>query len=124
MRIAPPGLRLLAFFADIIIIGIINRGLSMITHHQFGPSNLVYYVILAIFFASYSSSPGKLLFGLKIVDRDTGQDVNFLILLFIREIFGKFISAAVLMLGFIWILFDQDAQGWHDKFSNTIVIRK
>jgi uncharacterized RDD family membrane protein YckC len=28
----------------------------------------------------------------------------------------------VLYLGFIWILFDDRRQGWHDKIADTLVV--
>jgi uncharacterized RDD family membrane protein YckC len=32
-------------------------------------------------------------------------------------------SAAVCMLGYLWILWDRDDQAWHDKAANTLVLR-
>jgi uncharacterized RDD family membrane protein YckC len=29
----------------------------------------------------------------------------------------------VLFLGFFWILWDKDQQGWHDKIAGTVVVR-
>jgi uncharacterized RDD family membrane protein YckC len=26
-------------------------------------------------------------------------------------------------LGFLWIVFDEDRQGWHDKIAGTLVVR-
>ncbi|MCL6558264.1 MAG: RDD family protein, partial [Firmicutes bacterium] len=40
----------------------------------------------------------------------------------IREWIGKWISGLILGLGFLWILFDRDNQGWHDKLMSTYVI--
>jgi uncharacterized RDD family membrane protein YckC len=39
-----------------------------------------------------------------------------------REIVGKFVSYAVLGIGFIWIIFDKKNQSWHDKIAGTYVI--
>jgi uncharacterized RDD family membrane protein YckC len=35
---------------------------------------------------------------------------------------GFILSILPLFLGFIWILFDEQNQGWHDKIAKTIVI--
>ncbi len=35
---------------------------------------------------------------------------------------GKLVSAAVLSLGFVWILIDKENQGWHDKLMRTFVV--
>jgi uncharacterized RDD family membrane protein YckC len=40
----------------------------------------------------------------------------------IGRLFGYIVSAFVFYLGFIWILFDEKRQGWHDKLANTVVI--
>jgi len=37
---------------------------------------------------------------------------------------SKTLSAAVIALGFIWILFDKKRQGWHDKIAKTLVINQ
>jgi uncharacterized RDD family membrane protein YckC len=34
-----------------------------------------------------------------------------------------FLSAVVAGLGFLWIAFDGDKQGWHDKIAGTVVVR-
>jgi uncharacterized RDD family membrane protein YckC len=34
-----------------------------------------------------------------------------------------FLSLAVFGLGFIWIAFDDERQGWHDKIAGTVVVR-
>jgi uncharacterized RDD family membrane protein YckC len=36
---------------------------------------------------------------------------------------GKIISYVVIYLGFLWIIWDQRKQGWHDKIANTYVVR-
>ncbi len=35
---------------------------------------------------------------------------------------GYLLSAAVLMLGFLWAAFSPRRQGWHDKLAGTIVV--
>lgn len=64
---------------------------------------------------------GKMAMGTKVVNED-GRAPS-LLTAFMREVIGKFVSAIVLGLGFIWILFDSKFQGWHDKIAGTYVIR-
>jgi uncharacterized RDD family membrane protein YckC len=40
---------------------------------------------------------------------------------FIRWISG-FISAAALLLGFLWMLWDDEKQCWHDKLASDLVV--
>src|SRR5690606_15441256 len=46
---------------------------------------------------------------------------GFLTMLF-REWIGKWISGLIFGLGFLWILFDRDNQGWHAKIASTYVV--
>lgn len=64
-------------------------------------------------------TPGKALLGLKIV-RQNGQHLS--VGRSILRYFGYLVSAVPLFLGFIWILFDHQHEGWHDKIANTHVI--
>ena len=41
-----------------------------------------------------------------------------------REMVGRVVSIAALTLGILWILRDEDRQGWHDKIAGTYVVRK
>jgi uncharacterized RDD family membrane protein YckC len=34
-----------------------------------------------------------------------------------------FLSLAFIGLGFIWIGFDPEKQGWHDKIAGTVVVK-
>ena len=40
-----------------------------------------------------------------------------------REVVGKFISGLVLNLGYLWVIWDGQKQGWHDKIADTYVVR-
>lgn len=65
-------------------------------------------------------TPGKKLLGMQVVKED-GRKAGFFTMLF-REVIGKTLSAMILSLGFLWILFDKENQGWHDKLMNTYVV--
>lgn len=66
-------------------------------------------------------SPGKRLAGIRVGDAATGGPAGY----------GKaavrwvcrIISAAPFLLGFVWMLFDEDRETWHDKLSATAVLR-
>lgn len=63
---------------------------------------------------------GKRALGLSVGDY-SGQRLS-LKASFIRN-FGKLISLSILGLGFLWILFNKERQGWHDKMAKTLVVR-
>ena len=69
----------------------------------------------------WSASPGKILLGLKIVDADTGENID-LKQSIIRYV-GYFPAMMALFIGIFWVAFDKRKQGWHDKMANTVVIR-
>ena len=35
---------------------------------------------------------------------------------------GCFVSVIVVGLGFIWVLFDDERQSWHDKIAGTVIV--
>jgi hypothetical protein len=74
------------------------------------------------FTTKYGHTPGKKFFGLKIVKVDPSGQIGALDG-FLREVVGKFISSLFLSIGYLWILFDKNRQGWHDKIANTRVIQ-
>ena len=41
----------------------------------------------------------------------------------VREVIGKFVSGIVFLLGYIWVAFDGQKQGWHDKMAGTYVVK-
>jgi len=64
---------------------------------------------------------GKMAMGIKVVKED-GKKMSW------SESLGrnlsKIISYFVLFLGFIWIFFDRNKQGWHDKMNKTYVVNE
>ncbi|WP_353142818.1 RDD family protein [Acinetobacter pragensis] len=86
---------------------------------------LVNYILpfayIVIVWLLWSASPGKILLGMKIVDAETGQNID-LKQSIIRYI-GYFPAMMVFMIGIFWVAFDKRKQGWHDKMANTVVIR-
>ncbi len=40
-----------------------------------------------------------------------------------RYLFKGFFSGSVFYLGYLWMLWDTNKQGWHDKVANTLVLK-
>ncbi len=80
------------------------------------------YVVWALMLFSRGTTPGKLVLGMRVV-KEAGQTAGFGTML-VREWIGKLISGLIFGLGFLWILFDRDRQGWHDKLMTTYVVEK
>jgi len=62
---------------------------------------------------------GKRIMGLRVVGPD-GDSPGILRAL-LRETIGRFCSAIVCMLGYLWVLWDSEQQAWHDKIAGTHV---
>ena len=76
------------------------------------------YVIF--FWSTRGQTPGKMIMGIKIVTIDGGSmGVGKSIV----RLIGYAISAMVFCLGFLWIIWDKDKQGWHDKIAGTYVVK-
>lgn len=80
---------------------------------------LIYAVSVLVLF-SKGTTPGKKSLGMRVVKED-GRRAGFWTML-MREIIGKTISTAYLLLGFLWIFLDREHQGWHDKLMRTYVV--
>lgn len=76
----------------------------------------LYYAIIyfAVFWWIWGATPGKLIFGLRVVD-ETGGPIG------IERALVRTVQIP-LCLGFIWASFDPSRQGIHDKMAGTYVI--
>jgi uncharacterized RDD family membrane protein YckC len=68
----------------------------------------------------WSSTPGKMIMRIKIVDATTEQPMTLLQVL--ARILGYYVSGFCLGLGFLWMNFNKRRQGWHDIIAHTAVI--
>jgi uncharacterized RDD family membrane protein YckC len=70
----------------------------------------------------FGNTPGKWLLGLEI-RRDDAVERPTKWQYFVRYL-AYIPSAAVLMLGFIWMGFNTRRRGWHDMVANTVVVHR
>ena len=128
LEIASAGQRIGAFLVDLaisILVGIVGM---VIGSAMGGDGNVVnfvlsigYWLVVLGMVATRGQSPGKIAIGIKIVKTD-GSSVGIGTTL-LREIIGKLVSSVIILLGYIWILFDGQRQGWHDKIASTYVVK-
>ena len=104
-----------AAFLDTILIGVVV-GISG-TGPLFLPVALAYY---AGMWTWRGTTIGGILLKLQVVRTD-GRPLTFIVAL-VRGLAAAF-SVVILFLGFLWIAWDKDKQGWHDKIAGTDVIR-
>ena len=109
-------IRMGALLIDMILIGIITAILDapgeiwLVTLAGYG----------ALMWKIKGTTIGGLVCGLKLVRRD-GAEINWDTAI-VRAL-GCFLSMVVAGLGFLWIVFDEDRQAWHDKIAGTLVVR-
>lgn len=136
-RLASPGKRFAAFVLDLAIPGIallailaagagaagdgtsedaLANSVGVMTLLALG------YFIWALILFGRGTTPGKRLLGMWVI-KESGQRAGFGTMLF-REWIGKWVSGILLGLGYLWVLIDDDRQGWHDRFASTYVISR
>jgi uncharacterized RDD family membrane protein YckC len=92
-----------------------------ITSSLFAEFLLMGVLVLGFWFYCYST-PGKMIFGMRIVDAKTLENPTRK-QLFIRYV-GYMVSAVPIGLGFLWMVFNKQRRSWHDMLSGTMVIYK
>ena len=124
--------RAAAFVIDLVIVALIAYAtlqLSFMVAGGGGTRGMNYlYPVLFLLASTYfiflhalgGKTIGKMLMGIKLIS-DEGGDVGIWDA-FLRW-FGYFISAAVMLAGFFWAIFDSEGQTWHDKIAGTYVVK-
>jgi uncharacterized RDD family membrane protein YckC len=63
---------------------------------------------------------GKMALGIRVADKDTGGPIGYG-RAFVRRIVA-IVSAVVIYIGYLWMLWDPEKQTWHDKAVNAVVV--
>jgi uncharacterized RDD family membrane protein YckC len=122
-------IRTFAYLIDAIGIGIVSGIIASIIGGG-GPAGttsngLSFLFGLAYFVYFWSAQGGGQTLGMRVLNlkviRTDGSALTMTQGL-IRYL-GLFVSFIVLLIGVIWVAFDADKQGWHDKIAGTYVIR-
>ena len=78
---------------------------------------ITYYVVLN----ANGGTWGKRAFGMRLENAETGEDIGLGSAL-VRYII-TFFSGLALLLGYLWCIWDEKNQTWHDKAAGSIVVR-
>ena len=108
-------IRMLALLLDGLLVGFSMSVLH--THHL---ELIVLATYGAVMWKVRGSTIGGIVFDLHVVRLD-GRPLDWETAI-VRAL-SCFLSLAVVGLGFFWIAFDANHQGWHDKIAGTIVVR-
>jgi uncharacterized RDD family membrane protein YckC len=118
--------RMGAAFLDMVAVGFItgfaHGSLGYLLRFLNGPP--VFFIVALAYFAGLWAWKGTTIGGIVLklhVVRHDGGPLTFLVAL-VRGLAAAF-SAVVFFLGFFWIGWDREKQGWHDKIAGTVVVR-
>jgi uncharacterized RDD family membrane protein YckC len=129
--------RLVAYIIDAIILAIVDGIIqaifvapSMRPDASGGAAALavIGYILVLVwtfgyliyFWTTSGQTIGKKVMGLKVIAVDGGE---LTIGKAIVRVIGYAISAIVIYLGFLWVIWDPNKQGWHDKIAGTYVVK-
>ena len=131
------GIRFVAAIIDSFIVGIVSSVLGFIAgfvdavigsdYSLVSSLMSVLMVLFSLFYYIYfigsrGQTLGKMALGIRVVREDDKASPGYL-KAFLRETVGKFISSMILLLGYLWVIWDDKKQGWHDKIAGTVVLK-
>jgi uncharacterized RDD family membrane protein YckC len=108
-----PGFRMAVF-------NLVGRSPSLIPYLDFGTRMVVYALYFVVLWALWGRTIGKLLVGIKIV---TGSGGGLGFGRALVRLLVSYVSGAVVVLGYLWVIWDGKKQAWHDKVAGTYVVR-
>jgi uncharacterized RDD family membrane protein YckC len=113
--------RFAAALIDGILLGIVSGILRAILGGAgSGIGFLVTIGYFTYFHGSTGQTPGDAALSIRIVDKDNGQPIGYG-RAFVRWLVS-IVSGIVILLGYLWMLWDSEKQTWHDKAANDVVI--
>jgi uncharacterized RDD family membrane protein YckC len=107
-----------AGFLDIVLASMLG---GFIGANLFPP--LGFLAMLAYFAGLWTwkgTTIGGIVIGLKVVRTDNTPVTHTVAI--VRALAAAF-SIIMFFLGFLWIVWDKEKQGWHDKIAGTVVLR-
>lgn len=139
---ASPAARLIAYIIDVVIIGFIVGIFYAVGFYLLmggisdgsasGPGAAIGMLVMVIgfvigffwkpwFWSHGGQTPGYKVIGMQVVRAADGGPLSLGNA--ILRLIGYAVSAIVFYIGFIWIIFDAQRQGWQDKIASTVVIK-
>lgn len=112
------GPRLGAYLIDAILLYIVQAILNII--HLGGLALIVGAAYFSYMWATSGQSLGMMALSIKVI-RVNGEPLTYGTA-FVRYL-GYIVSSIPLGLGFLWIIWDPQKQGFHDKIAGTVVVR-
>ena len=117
------GRRFVAYLIDIILISVIGGILVAIFDTAVGYTLDI--LIGIAYFAFLEGGPkgqtlGKMALGIRVIDFSSGGPIGYG--RGVIRYLARILSAIVIFLGYLWMLWDKEKQTWHDKIAKTVVV--
>jgi uncharacterized RDD family membrane protein YckC len=112
-------------FAAAFIDGLLIWIVTVIALLAFGSAAYALYLVLQIgyftyFHGSSGQTPGDAALSIRVVGKDDGSPIGYG-RAFVRWLVS-IVSGWVIVLGYLWMLWDSEKQTWHDKAANSVVV--
>ena len=119
---ADTGARFVAYIIDAVIVGIVY---AVLYGALGGTGQGLGFVLGLAYFTYFDGCPsgqtiGKRAMKIRVVDFQTGGELGYGKAI-IRYV-GRIISSIPCLLGYLWAIWDEQRQGWHDKIAGTVVV--
>jgi uncharacterized RDD family membrane protein YckC len=111
-----------AALIDGIPLGLISFGIGK----ALGTGGNILGIVIGLAYYSYlegsgsGQTIGKKLVGIRVIDFDGRGSIGY-----VRagtRYLMSYVSGFVILLGYLWMLWDGEKQTWHDKVSNSVVV--
>jgi uncharacterized RDD family membrane protein YckC len=112
-----------AYLLDSLILAVPVIILVLITSQAVG--NIASIAFALAYFSYFEGGPtgqtiGKRALGIRVIDFKVGGPIGYGRGL-LRTV-ARYLSAIIIFLGYLWMLWDPEKQTWHDKIAGTVVV--
>jgi len=108
-------------FAAAFLDGLIVGGIPSIFFKDYGTLSFLIGLAYSVWMLStYQATVGMMVLKIKIT-KESGSKVTYKDA--ILRYFAAILSAVALLVGYLWMIWDDKKQTWHDKLAQTVVIQ-
>lgn len=112
--------RVAAALLDVLLVSMAGGMSGLLSHGGSLPFMLGLVAYFTAMWTWKGTTVGGIVCGLKVVRLD-GQPSTWVAML-VRALAAWF-GVMVMFLGFLWVAWDPERQGWHDKIAGTVVVK-
>jgi uncharacterized RDD family membrane protein YckC len=114
--------RFAAALIDGILLGIVSGILRAIlsTGGGYALGTLITIGYFVYFHGTTGQTPGNAALSIRVVGKDDGAPIGYG-RAFVRWLVSL-VSGFVILIGYLWMLWDGEKQTWHDKAANAVVV--